>query len=81
LLLGRVYRVYDTAGCVTHDAFGFEGHLLQHDRRLLADVDADPDWSAAASDTDPVLKALAFDLRGENNDAWDALEGLMVAGA
>jgi len=77
-LLGRVYRVYDTAGCVTHDAFGFEGHLLQHDRRFLSDVDADPDWSTAANDTDPdaIETAVGSLLSAETfttSDTWDAL--------
>ncbi len=45
---GRVYRVYDGAGVMTHEAYDFEGNLLRQTRRLARVFEETVDWSALA---------------------------------
>jgi RHS repeat-associated protein len=52
---GKVYEVFDAAGCVTHDRYDFKGGLERSRRRLLADYSSQVDW-----DLDPVLLSEEF---------------------
>lgn len=42
---GRSYRVFDSAGVVTSQAYDFKGNLLQGTRQLVQDYKTTPDWS------------------------------------
>ncbi len=45
-LRGRVYRTYDGAGLLEHEAFDIDGNLARHSRRVAAAYDITPDWSS-----------------------------------
>ena len=51
--LGRLYRVYDSAGVLTSVEYDFKGNLLQAERRLAEDYTTVPDWIDLAGETDP----------------------------
>ncbi|MCH9686162.1 MAG: toxin, partial [Deltaproteobacteria bacterium] len=66
-LRGRVYRTYDGAGLLEHEAFDIDGNLARHSRRVAAAYEITPDWSSldgiddtAAMDAAAVLDAEAF---------------------
>lgn len=48
---GRVYRVYDGAGAMTHVQYDFKGNLLEQSRVLGLDPTTTLDWSTIASAT------------------------------
>src|SRR5690606_2217867 len=52
-LRGQAYRTWDSAGVSTQEAFDFDGNLLGSTRRLTADFDVTPDWSALDAVVDP----------------------------
>jgi hypothetical protein len=51
-LRGRIYQVYDGAGCVTNVQNDFKGNLLQHNRVLALAYTTTVDWISIASLTD-----------------------------
>ena len=61
-LRGKVYRLYDTAGRVTNDAYDFKGNQLASTRTLLKDYKQTPDWGASpALETEVFNEVAAFD--------------------
>src|SRR5690606_41707063 len=52
-LRGQVFRVYDGAGLVEHEAFDVDGNLVRQSRRLAAAYDITPDWAALDELEDP----------------------------
>ncbi len=75
---GRVYRVYDGAGVVTHEAYDFEGNLLRQTRVLAGAYEETVDWSALAELEDVTdLEVAAAELLEEEvfetAGAFDAL--------
>ncbi|HMX08987.1 MAG TPA: hypothetical protein PKA87_15740, partial [Microthrixaceae bacterium] len=80
---GQVYRVYDSAGCLTSVAYDFKGNLLASERRLAEDYTTTPDWIDLALETDPgdIHTAAAALLEAETfTTAWtyDALSRVLT---
>lgn len=44
-LRGKVYRLYDGAGCSTHERYDFKGNLTRVGRQVTADYTLTPDWN------------------------------------
>lgn len=59
--LGKVYRVYDSAGVLTSVAYDFKGNQLESERRLAEDYTTAPDWIDLAAETDPATIETAAD--------------------
>ncbi|MCX4239612.1 SpvB/TcaC N-terminal domain-containing protein [Paraliomyxa miuraensis] len=52
-LRGQVFRIYDGAGLLEHEAFDVDGNLVRQSRRLAAAYDITPDWAAIDDLEDP----------------------------
>jgi hypothetical protein len=63
-LRGKVLFHFDGAGLSVTDTYDFKGNLLASSRQLALTYDAEPDWTALATVTDPV-------------DVLDAAESLL----
>lgn len=48
-LRGKVYRQYDCAGILTHEAYDFSGNLRRSSRQLCVRYQTDADWSDPAA--------------------------------
>jgi len=77
-LLGKVYLRYDGAGVVMSSLFDFKGNLLQAQRRLAKEYQAQVEWSALAALTAPAAIAAAAESLLESGGfatqtAYDAL--------
>lgn len=47
-LLGKVYRMFDSAGVVTNVEYDFKGNLLEQTREVTSDYRSFPNWSSLA---------------------------------
>jgi len=77
-LRGRVHQIYDGAGAATNTRFDFKGNLLESQRRLAKQYDAQVNWTAIRDLSDPgeIANAAEGDLEQEvfaAQTAYDAL--------
>ncbi len=63
-LRAKPFRVFDSAGVVTSEAYDFKGNLLRGNRQLVAEYRTKPDWSG-----NPALEAEVF----TSSTTYDAL--------
>jgi len=82
---GRVYRVYDSAGVVTTDAYDFKGNGLSSTRQFVRDHRTSARWDALAGLTSATAIATAaapalLDASFTTTTSYDALNRIVTAG-
>lgn len=57
----RIYRLFDSAGMVTNEAYDFKGNSLNGRRQLAADYKNTPDWSLNPALEEEVTSSIVYD--------------------